>query len=66
MSKTQTKNKSIFTDEQLKCIKRTSLAKKHNVTGEYVGQIIRGEKEANSDIAKAILEDAKAIIELSC
>lgn len=63
MPNTETQKRH-FTDEQLKNIKRTTLAKKHNVTPEYVGQIIRGEKEANSDVAKAILIDAKKIVEL--
>lgn len=65
MPNTQEKKVSQFTKEQLKCIKRVTLGKKHGVTGEYVGQILRGEKEANTDVAKAILEDARKIIELN-
>lgn len=53
-----------FSEKQIQLIKPKFLAKKHKVTPEYVRMVIKGKRLANTDTAKAILTDAKKIIEL--
>lgn len=55
---------SPFSEEQLKKIKQTPIANKHGVSVMYVGQILRGQRLANTETAKAIIEDAKKVVEL--
>lgn len=52
-----------FSDEQLKNIKQTPIAVKHNVSVSYVGQVLKGERLANTETAKSIIADAKKVIE---
>ncbi|MBN2668781.1 MAG: hypothetical protein JXR60_06085 [Bacteroidales bacterium] len=53
-----------LTDEQAKKIKFSVLAKKHAVSPAYVMYVITGKREANSDKAKAIMNDAQRILEI--
>lgn len=55
---------SKLTINQLKKINKTSLAQKHSCSGEYVKQVLLGDKKAKSKKAKAILEDGLRIIEI--
>lgn len=55
---------STLTPEQIKKITKSTIAKKHNCTGQYVGQVLSGIREDNSEKAKAILETAKKMLEI--
>ena len=45
-------------------VRFASLAEKHNCDPSYVSKILNGEREANSEKAKAILKDAKRILKI--
>ncbi len=64
MSNTDTK-KSEFTENQIKKINGKLLAEKYDCSPEYVKMVLRGKREHNSDKAKGILADAKAILEIA-
>lgn len=55
-----------FTDIEKKLLEGQSggLARKHNCSHKYVRFIIQGERNINTDLAKKIYEDCKAIIAL--
>lgn len=55
---------SHFTKEQRKKINKSALADKHNCTDTYIRLVLRGEREENTDLAKAIIEDAKLMLEI--
>jgi len=51
----------IFSEIQIKKINKEALAEKHNVSGAYVGQVLRGEK-GKGKLAKAIRLDARNLL----
>ena len=53
-----------LTNEQVKKIHYKPLALKYKVTEQYVGYVLRGEREANTEVAKSILEDAHKILKV--
>jgi hypothetical protein len=53
-----------FTSSQRKLINKSALASKHQCTDAYVRLVLKGEREQNTDIAKAIVEDAKKMLEI--
>jgi len=55
-----------FTEEELETLRRSfaRIGKKHGTTGQYVGQIAAGNRSANSEKAKAILNDLKELLKL--
>lgn len=55
---------SHFTKQQRKKINKSALADKHNCTDTYVRLVLRGAREENTDLAKAIIEDAKLMLEI--
>ena len=55
---------SHFTEEQRKKINKSALADKHNCTDTYIRLVLRGEREETTDLAKAIIEDAKLMLEI--
>ncbi len=58
--------KKLFTDRQYKIIKMnyTNLAQKHFVHPSYVKLIATGQRPTNSERAKAIMKDLKALVKL--
>lgn len=55
---------ALFTENQLKMLKKKSLAEKHNCTPKYVGMILRGDRPANTEKAKAIVKSANDILQI--
>lgn len=55
---------SHFTTEQRKLINKSALASKYNCSGAYIRLVLRGKREDKSELAKAILEDAKKMLEI--
>jgi hypothetical protein len=55
---------SHFTKPQRKKINKSALALKHNCSSAYIRLVLRGEREENTDLAKAIIEDAKLMLEI--
>jgi len=55
---------SHFTKEQRKKINKSALADKHNCTDTYIRLVLRGEREENTELAKAIIEDAKSMLKI--
>jgi len=53
-----------LTTEQAKKINKQSLADKYNCTRAYVGLVLSGQRAANTEMARAILTDAHAIIKV--
>lgn len=53
-----------FTKEQRKKINKTALAEKHGCTSSYIRLILKGEREVKTDKAKAIIEDAAAMLRI--
>jgi hypothetical protein len=53
-----------FTKEQRKKINKAALALKHKCSGSYIALVLKGEREDNSDLAKAIIEDAKEMLKI--
>lgn len=53
-----------FTKEQRKKINKAALAQKHNCTGSYIALVLKGERDDNSDLAKAIIADAKQMLDI--
>lgn len=53
-----------FTSKQRKLINKSALATKHNCTDAYVRLVLKGEREQNTDLANAIVEDAKKMLEI--
>lgn len=53
-----------FTKEQISKIKIESLAQKHNCSHSYVSLILSGQRETKTDLAKAIMADAKKILKI--
>lgn len=53
-----------LTRSQREKIKKVALAEKHGVSPAYVGQILRGDKEPNTECARAIMRDALAILKI--
>lgn len=53
-----------LTKEQRKKVNKSALATKHGCTAVYVRQILKGDREDKSDKAKAIIEDAKKMLEI--
>lgn len=53
-----------LTNEQVAKINKVSLAEKHKCTPEYVSQILKGGRSANTDKAKAVLADGHRIIKI--
>jgi len=53
-----------FTSSQRKLINKSALASKYQCTDAYVRLVLKGEREQNTDIAKAIVEDAKKMLEI--
>lgn len=51
-----------LTPEQVKKINKQALADKHGCSQRYVSLILKGKREANTDLAKAIIKDAKKIL----
>ena len=54
-----------LSEEQIRRVKGVSLAEKYGVSPSYVRKILTGARESNSPKAKAILADAKKIIEIT-
>lgn len=53
-----------FTSKQRKLINKSALATKHNCTDAYVRLVLKGKREQNTDLANAIVEDAKKMLEI--
>ena len=53
-----------LTSEQVAKINKVSLAEKHECSAEYVSQVLKGGRRANTDKAKAILKDGFEIIKV--
>lgn len=53
-----------FTEEQRKKISNQALAIKYKVTTKYVQKLLSGKSPQNTDTAKAIVADAKAILRI--
>lgn len=53
-----------FTKAQRKNINKSALATKHNCAGTYVTMVLKGERSDNTDLAKAIIADAKKMLEI--
>lgn len=56
-------NSKPLSEDQRRFVNATVLASKYKVSEAYVGQILNGDKAANSATAKKILDDALAIVE---
>ncbi|MBK5213407.1 MAG: hypothetical protein JJE55_07085 [Flavobacteriaceae bacterium] len=56
-------NKFDFSEEQIKKINKTALAEKHQVSSQYVGQVLSG-KKVKSKTSKKIKEDAQRILNI--
>ncbi len=55
---------SHFTKDQRKKINKTALADKHNCSSAYIRLVLRGEREENTVLAKAIIEDVKSMLQI--
>ena len=57
--------KASFTDQEKTLLKghKASIARKHKCSTMYVGLIIEGQREINSDLAKKIHSDLKQLAE---
>jgi len=64
MNNTDSK-KNEFTESQIKKINGKLLADKYECSAEYVKMVLRGKREANTDTAKGIIADAKAILNIA-
>ena len=53
-----------FTQVQRKKINKTALATKYNCTDAYVRLILKGEREDKTELAKAIIDDAKKMLQI--
>lgn len=53
-----------LTNEQVSKINKVSLAEKHECSAEYVSQVLKGGRSANTEKAKAILKDGIEIIKV--
>lgn len=53
-----------LTKEQRKKINKSALAMKYNCSDAYVRLILKGERDDNSDLAKAIIKDAQDMLEI--
>lgn len=53
-----------FTKAQRKKINKSALAEKHDCSATYITLVLKGEREKNTDLAKAILKDAKVMLEI--
>lgn len=53
-----------FTKAQRKKINKSALATKHNCAGTYVNLVLKGDRNDNTDLAKAIIADAKQMLEI--
>ncbi|MDI1305384.1 MAG: hypothetical protein PSX42_11150 [bacterium] len=53
-----------FTKAQRKKINKSALAVKHDCTATYITLVLKGEREDKSELAKAILLDAKNMLEI--
>ncbi len=55
-----------FTKEEQKILRgvHASLGRKYSTSGRYVSFIAAGDREANTRLAKSILKDLKAILEI--
>lgn len=54
----------LLTKENIRKINKEALGEKHGCSGEYVRQILNGSKSQETEKAKAIIEDAEAIIKV--
>lgn len=68
MFRFQNKDKCMqnFTNEELKILRgiHTVLGRKYSKSGKYVSLIAQGKREANTDVAKNILNDLKTILNI--
>ena len=53
-----------FTEEQRRYVNASALATKWKVSEQYVSQLLKGDKKANSYVAKNIIKDAEDIIKI--
>lgn len=53
-----------FTEEQRKKINNQALALKYGVSTKYIQLLLKGEREQNTDVAKAIIIDVQAILSI--
>ena len=53
-----------FTSAQRKKINKPALASKHGCTETYIRLVLRGKREDNTDLAKAIKVDARRMLEI--
>jgi DNA-binding transcriptional regulator YdaS (Cro superfamily) len=53
-----------FTNEQRRYINASALATKWKVSPQYVSQLLKGDKKANSEVAINIINDAIEIIKI--
>lgn len=55
-----------FNKEELQILRgvHSALGRKYNKSGRYVSLIAKGDRSANTKVAKSILKDLKAILEI--
>ena len=53
-----------FNPENIRKIRLAALAEKHNCTYDYVLYVLNGTRRGNSPLAKAIITDAQAIVDI--
>jgi hypothetical protein len=53
-----------ITKEQRKKINKPALAKKHNCSDAYIRLVLKGQREDNSEKAKAIIKDAQDMLKI--
>lgn len=53
-----------FTTDQIKKLNKPAIAEKHNCTDTYVRLVLKNARKDNSDKAKAIIKDAKKMLEI--
>lgn len=54
----------IFDYQNIKKIRIQALAYKHGCSPKYVYSVLSGERNDNTDLAKSIIKDAQAIVDI--
>lgn len=55
-------NETEFSEDQIQKIKGKLLAEKYGCSSKYVLLVLRGKRNANTETAKGIIEDARKIL----